>query len=201
MSLRFRLVFALSLLAGAIGFTGYAGAQGWAYYMNDVHRFSGLFPGAPSESVFDYETEAGSIIEAHRFGAARGDGRYSITVVDFTSHRDELESAVAHAAAQVRMRGTPGYDEFAQLNGIPGHAISVTEPDGRQTIAQMYLYETRLYIAEGSEPPGVAPAAHFTQSIDIHHPDGSSVNLNPGGATTREEIIAERERAAGGGGQ
>ena len=87
-------------------------------------------------------------------------------------------------------------DEFAQLNGIPGHAISITEPDGRQTISQMYLYQTRLYIAEGSEPAGVAPAAHFTQSLDIHHPDGTAVNLNPGGATTREEILEQRALGA-----
>ena len=95
--------------------------------------------------------------------------------------------------------GAPGYDEFAQLNGIPGHAISVTTPEGRQILSQFYLYETRLYIARGNEPPGVAPAAHFTQSLDIHNPDGSSVNINPGGATTREEIIEERERASAGG--
>jgi len=198
---RIRLKLAFAMIFGLLVLpqTGYA--QSWAYYMNNTHLFSGLFPGEPAESTFDYGTAGGATIAAHRFSAERGQGRYAITVVDFSGHMDELDGAVAHAAAQVRARGTPGYDAFAQLNGIPGHAISVTEPDGRQTLAQMYLYETRLYIAEGSEPPGVAPAAHFTQSIDIHNPDGSSVNVNPGGATTREEVLAERERAVQGGGQ
>jgi hypothetical protein len=155
-------------------------AQSWEYYMNDVHRFSGIFPGAPSERTYDYATANGATVPAYEFSAGRGEGRYSITVVDYSSQQGQMDGAVAHEAAKVRAMGTPGYDEFAQLNGIPGHAISVITPEGRQVISQMYLYETRLYIARGDEPPGVAPAAHFTQSIDIHHPDGSSVNINPG---------------------
>jgi hypothetical protein len=190
------LLFALALTAGLSSWPSVGHAQSWAYTYNGDYLFSGLFPGEPTESTIEYVTESGASITAHRFSGQRGEGLYSITVVDLADHMDDMENAVAHAAANVRARGTPGYDEFAQLNGIPGHAISVTEPDGRQTISQMYLYETRLYIAEGSEPAGVAPAAHFTQSLDIHHPDGSSVNLNPGGATTREEIIEQRAREA-----
>jgi len=191
-----RILFALALMAGLAAWPNAGHAQSWAYTYNDVYLFSGLFPGEPMESTIEYVTESGARIAAHRFSGRRGEGQYSITVVDFADHRVDMENAVAHAAANVRARGTPGYDEFAQLNGIPGHAISITEPDGRQTISQMYLYETRLYIAEGSEPAGVAPAAHFTQSLDIHHPDGTSVNLNPGGATTREEILENRARGA-----
>lgn len=186
------LVFAFALISGLSAWPNAGHAQSWAYYINNEHQFSGLFPGEPSEQAIDYMTENGVRIAAHEFSARRGEGQYSITVVDFAEHGDEMENAVAHAAANVRARGTPVYDEFAQLNGIPGHAISITEPDGRQTIAQMYLYQTRLYIAEGSEPAGVAPAALFTQSLDIHHLDGTSVNLNPGGATTREEILEQR---------
>jgi hypothetical protein len=199
MSLQFRLLFALGLAAGIAVIPAAANAQAWAYYMNDEHRFSGLFPGEPREASVEYTTAAGTAITAHEFLAERGEGRYSITVVDFAGHEGEMDTALAHEAASVRALGQPGYDEFAQLNGIPGHAISVITPEGRQVLSQFYLYETRLYIARGNEPPGAAPAAHFTQSLDIHHPDGSSVNLNPGGATTREEIIAERERAAGSG--
>lgn len=190
------LVFAFALMAGLSAWPNPGQAQSWAYTYNDVHLFSGLFPGEPTESEIEYTTESGATITAHRFSGRRGEGQYSITVVDFADHMEDMENAVAHAAANVRARGTPGYDEFAQLNGIPGHAISITEPDGRQTISQMYLYQTRLYIAEGSEPAGVAPAAHFTQSLDIHHPDGTAVNLNPGGATTREEILEQRALGA-----
>ena len=196
MSRQALLLFALALAAGLSAWPNDGHAQSWAYTYNDVYFFSGLFPGEPMESTIEYATESGATIAARRFSGRRGEGLYSITVVDFADHMEDMENAVAHAAANVRARGTPGYDEFAQLNGIPGHAISITEPDGRQTISQMYLYETRLYIAEGSEPAGVAPAAHFTQSLDIHHPDGTSVNLNPGGATTREEILEQRAREA-----
>ena len=196
-------LFAFALSAGFLALPNAANAQSWGYYMNDEHQFSGLFPGDPVGNAIDYTSGAGAVIAAHEFSAQRGEGRYSIKIVDFAEHRGEMDNAVAHAAANVRARGMPAYDEFAQLNGIPGHAISVTEPSGRQTISQMYLFETRLYIAEGSEPPGVAPAAHFTQSLDIHHADGTPVNLNPGGATTREEILENRAReaaeAAGGG--
>jgi len=193
-------VFSFALVAALLALPNAASAQSWAYYMNDEHQFSGLFPGEPVGHAIDYTTQAGAVIGAHEFSAQRGEGQYAITIVDFSEHMDEMENAVAHAAANVRARGTPAYDEFAQLNGIPGHAISISENNGRQTIAQMYLFETRLYIAEGSEPPGVAPAAHFTQSLDIHHADGSSVNLNPGGATTREEILENRAREAAGDG-
>ena len=196
-----RLASLLPAFVLALGFLAVAGsahAQSWAYYMNGERQFSGMFPGEPIEAQIDYTTESGAHIAAHQFSAQRGDGHYSITVVDFADNMGDMENAVAHAVAKVRARGTPAYDEFAQLNGIPGHAISVMEPNGRQTIAQMYLFETRLYIAEGSEPPNVAPAALFTQSLDIHYPDGTSVNLNPGGATTREEILENRARETAG---
>jgi len=194
------LLFAFALTTTFFVLPNTANAQSWGYYKNDEHQFSGLFPGDPVGRAVDYTAEGGIAISANEFSARRGEGRYSITIVDFAEHVGEMENAVAHAAATVRARGTPAYDEFAQLNGIPGHAISVSEPDGRQTIAQMYLFETRLYIAQGSEPPNSAPAAHFTQSLDIHHPDGSSVNLNPGGETTREEILRNRALEAEGGG-
>lgn len=190
--------FSLALLAALAAMPSTGQAQSWAYYMNDEYQFSGLFPGEPEAGAIDYTTENGASIAAHRFSAQRGEGQYSITIVDFSDQMGEMENAVAHAAANVRARGMAAYDAFAQLNGIPGHAISVTEHNGRQTIAQMYLFETRLYIAEGSEPPNVAPAAHFTQSLDIHHADGTSVNLNPGGATTREEILENRALEAAG---
>jgi hypothetical protein len=194
-------VFSFALVAALSAWPITANAQSWAYYMNDEHQFSGLFPGEPVGHAINYTTDGGASIAAHEFTAQRGKGQYSITIVDFSEHMNELETAVANAAANVRERGMPAYDEFAQLNGIPGHAISIAENNGRQTIAQMYLFETRLYIAEGSEPPGVAPAAHFTQSLDIHHADGSSVNLNAGGATTREEILENRAREAAGDGE
>jgi hypothetical protein len=190
--------FAFAVLAFSSLLPGTASAQAWAYYMNPEHQFSALFPGEPQEREITYETANGFMVPAHVFDAQRRDSHYSITVVDFSSQPGEMEGAVAHQAAMVRERGTPGYDEFAQLNGIPGHAISVVAPDGRQILSQMYLYETRLYIAEGNEPPNSPPAAHFTQSIDIHHPDGTSVNLNPRGETTRAEILQNRAREAEG---
>jgi hypothetical protein len=196
MLLHLRLVFAAGLAASIAALPALAHAQAWAYYKNDEHLFSGIFPGQPEEAAIDYTTADGTTITSHRFSAERDNDHYSITVVDFADHMDEMDTAVDHEAANVRALGTPGYDEFAQLNGIPGHAVSVVMPDGRQVISEIYLYETRLYIARGDAPPGEAPAALFTQSLDIHNPDGSSVNLNPGGATTREEIIRERERAA-----
>ncbi|MGY9107250.1 MAG: hypothetical protein ACKVG0_12120, partial [Alphaproteobacteria bacterium] len=120
-------VFSFALVAALSAWPITANAQSWAYYMNDEHQFSGLFPGEPVGHAINYTTDGGASIAAHEFTAQRGKGQYSITIVDFSEHMNELETAVANAAANVRERGMPAYDEFAQLNGIPGHAISIAD--------------------------------------------------------------------------
>lgn len=197
MSLSDRVNAALAVsLAALVAVWPSAGqAQAWQEYANLDYRFSTMFPGEPSVRDFSYTTANGVLVPAREFRAERGEGRYSMIVVDFSAHESEEDGAVAHAAAAIRQKGTPRYDEFAQLNGIPGHALSIVEPDGRQILASVYLHDHRLYIAEGSEAADSLPPVLFSQSTDITDEHGVGINLNPGGATSRAQLLQQQQEA------
>jgi hypothetical protein len=194
-----RLVARVAAAIAVIGVTiwpGIASAQAWAQYINRDLQFEIMFPGEPMIEEIAFPAPDGTTVPAHRFTATRGEGRYSMIVADFSGNAAGQDPVLDHAAASVRAKGEARYDEITQLNGVPGRALSIVEADGRQILSQMYYWEDRLYFAEGSEAAGRPPPAQFSQSMVITHPDGTGVNINPGGATTREELEALQQQNA-----
>ena len=157
-------------------------AQGWFEYVNRDYGFLVNFPAEPKVEDTTYMAAGGAPLPAKRFSAELGTGRYSVLVVDYSTRIADEDGAMAHAATVFRPKGEVRFEEPSQLDGIPGHQLSIIEPDGRQLQLQLFMYSYmgfhRLYIAEGSVAAGAAPPAAFWTSLAMVHPDGRIVNIN-----------------------
>lgn len=60
-----------------------AAAQGWAEFASRTDRFTVNFPGEPAVAQTTYTSEYGADLPARVYSAARGDERFSVTVVDY----------------------------------------------------------------------------------------------------------------------
>ena len=59
-------------------------AQGWIKYVNEGDQFIVNFPAEPQLLEVDYTTESGAIIPSRLYSVENDNGRYAITVVDYT---------------------------------------------------------------------------------------------------------------------
>jgi hypothetical protein len=160
-------------------------AANWIEYANREYGFAVNFPGNPTETDISYATASGASVGARVFSVVDGEGRYSVTVVDFSTREPDESGAIAFAAQTLRAKGEVLYDADLSLDGIPGHQMSVVEKDGRRMMAAIHLYNHRLYITEGSLGPGNMTTQQFQQSVGMIHPDGTVVNLVREGRATR----------------
>lgn len=169
------MVFFLSTLMGSEP----AEAQQWIEFEDRLWGFSINFPHEPMTERIDYTTFLGETVPARRYYAERGSARYTLTVVYFSHARHDAHTAISFAAEAIRDRGTPTYYSFADLDGIPGQMLSVTEPGGRIVQASVYFVDQRLYIAEGSVAAGEPAPSQFMQTILIIDPEGERIILDP----------------------
>ena len=158
---------------------GPAEAQQWIEFEDRAWGFSINFPHEPMSEGIDYTTFLGETVPARRFTAERGSARYTLTVVYFSHAPTDAHTAISVAAQAIRDKGTPTYDAFADLDGIPGQLLSVSAPDGRTIQASVYFVDQRLYIAEGSVVAGDSAPSQFVQSIQIIGPEGGRIILVP----------------------
>jgi hypothetical protein len=181
------MAVALSLSTGGM-------AQAWREYENRQEGFSINFPGEPKIESLPYTTASGASVPAKTYSVDIPTGRYALTFVELASRPQDEAQAIAHAVTAMRKKGTARYDETHDLDGIPGHQISVLQRDGRLMLGSVYLYNHRLYITEASVPPGAAPPQQFQQSVAMIHPDGRVVDLED-----EAEEAAERAKQQKGG--
>lgn len=174
--------------------SGVAMAQAWREYENRQEGFSINFPAEPRIESRPYATASGAMVPSKVYSVDLPTGRYALTFVDMASRPQDEAQAIAHAANALRQKGRAVYDESDNLDGIPGHQLSVRQPDGRLMLASVHLYNHRLYITESSVPPGSAPPQQFQQSVAMIHPDGRVVDLEE-----EAEEAAERAKQQKGG--
>jgi hypothetical protein len=179
---------ALSLSAGAM-------AQAWREYENRQEGFAINFPGDPKVETRPYTTASGAMVPSKVYSVDTPTGRYALTFVELANRPQDEAQAIAHAVSALRAKGRPTYDDVHELDGIPGHQISVAEPNGRLMLGSVYLYNHRLYITEASVPPGAAPPQQFQQSVAMIHPDGRVVDLEE----EAEEAAKNAKQQKGGG--
>ncbi|HEX9876193.1 MAG TPA: alpha/beta hydrolase [Gammaproteobacteria bacterium] len=173
-------------------------AQGWIEYVNETDRFIMAFPGEPIVEDTTYPTELGVTLPARRYSAGRSPSRFVLTVVDYTQaervHRErcaqlgehdcdgleagiEVRGAIAFAAWNYR-RTTEGeitYDAYAQVDGVPGHQLQITNPDGSRTFVAVHLNARRLYVLEGTVPEEAPPPVMFQQSLVVLDENGRRI--------------------------
>ena len=71
------------VLALVLSTSGSAFAQDWDLYTNKDDGFKVDFPGQPRVTETTFKSEYGADLPAHVYSAARGQERYSVTVVDY----------------------------------------------------------------------------------------------------------------------
>jgi hypothetical protein len=153
-----RMTMAVLVLASV------AQAQSWQEFVSRDFRFHINFPGEPKVDDIAYTSADGTTHKARQFHIENERGRYSLTVVDF-SQDPAHEQAPATALAPIRAKGKPVYDQPANVDGRPGHQVFVDTPDGWKIVSGAFLYDHRIYIAEGASPPGAPPPTQFQQSL------------------------------------
>lgn len=171
----FAVIIALSVGVFA---PGEAATQSWTKYVSRDLHFTINFPGTPQIEHATYASAQGHTIPAQIFSAEEGTALYKLTVVDFSGHRTLESGAVAHAAEVLMRRGVGDHNRYAYMDGLPGHHLSLTEPNGRRLQATIYLFDHRLYIVEGSDVVTAPLPSWFTYSLIITHADGTQLNLD-----------------------
>ncbi len=174
--MRSRNLFVVAILAALA--SSPAWAQGWIE-LNDLAWGVGInFPHEPVGVDIEYMSSEDRIVPGRVWAAETEGGHYSLTAVSFESDPTDSLTAVFYATAALRAKGTPTYDNYHALDGVPGWMMSVTGTDGRLIQSFSLFLNQRLYIAEGSVAPGYPPPSNFQQSITVIDATGERIVLN-----------------------
>jgi hypothetical protein len=157
---------------------GFACAQGWIEFQDLAWGVGINFPHEPVGEDIEYMTSEGTIVSGRVYTAETETGHYTLTAVSFSGEPTDSLTVVSHATAILRTKGTPTYDGYHALDGVPGWMMSVTGTDGRLIQSFVLFIDQRLYIAEGSVAPGTPPPSNFQQSITVIDPAGERIQLN-----------------------
>ncbi len=188
-------VFALSV-------SGPAFAQGWIEYASRTDFFTVNFPGEPTVRDITYPTEYRGTLPGRIHSVENGPNRYSVTVIDYTNVQDihaerlegcqalsrsnsnlcnnpwiaELEGALDYAAWKFLQRdATVTHYAYYRAERVEGRRIQLTNADRSRTFAAIHMHENRLYIFEGTVPPGAPPPGLFQQSLGFVDTEGTRV--------------------------
>ena len=187
-----RLRWFLILIAGPLH------AQGWVEYTDRSERFTMQFPGEPAIEEMTYLTELGVTLPARVYTIHNPPSRFVMTIVAYTEadriHQErceqfpayecdgleagiEVRGAIAFAAWNYRANteGEITYDAYAQVDGIRGHQLQITNPDGSRTFVAVHLEARRLYILEATVPDEAPPPIQFQQSLVILDENGRRI--------------------------
>lgn len=185
---------ALSLI---VGLAGPARAQDWTEYVNKEDGYSVNFPGQPQVREIPWQSEYGLTFAGRVYSASRGAERYTVTVVDYRDAEQkyhavprapsfqqsiywqiDIQGSIQYAATKF-FRQRPGakvhYDAWHYIDLVEGHMLHLTNADQTVTHASIYLHENRLYVLEGTVPPGAAEPGLFTQSLGFLDANGQRV--------------------------
>jgi hypothetical protein len=146
-------------------------------YIYCQYRVAAIFPGEPMIRDFTY-TNGSWMVPARQFYVERGMDRYSVTIADFSKGGPAIDDTIVeNAAIAIRQRGEVRV-QFPEdyTPGIPGRQLNIAQPDGRLTLASIYMADHRLYIAESSAPPSDFAALQLEQSMLLIDANGRDLN-------------------------
>jgi hypothetical protein len=181
----------------ALFLSGAASAQVWEEYVNRGDFFTVNFPGDPTVQEITYKTAKGTSLPAHVYTAQDAKGRYTMTVVDYsTASQDELAGAVDEAAKAIRAKGTPKYDEVNMLDMHRSWRITVETPDKRRILGEILAADNkRLYISQADTALNVPPPAQFSVSLQILDKDGVRIRNKEVKGERPDEVVPVTEAA------
>ena len=185
--------------------SGPAFAQGWIQYVSLADFFNVNFPSEPEVRDITYPTEYGVTLPARLHSVENGPNRYSVTVVDYANveevHAKRLEGCGDPSRSNANLCGNPWINElrgamdyaafsflqrdatvthYAYYNAerVEGRRIQLTNADRSRTFVAIHLHENRLYVLEGTAPPGAPPPALFQQSLGFIDEKGIRVRYD-----------------------
>src|SRR5262245_22016886 len=175
----------VAVLVGALPFLQGAAVErestyGENVYVNCQYRFAAIFPRAPMVRDMTY-TASGKSAPAREFYVEQGANRFSVIIANFASGPAVDEQLVEVAAVPLRQTGKIIYQAGDVYDpGIPGRQINVSQPNGLQHRASVYMHDHRLYITRSIAPEGNFPALQFEQSVSIIDANGTDLDKNVG---------------------
>jgi hypothetical protein len=194
------VAFTLLLLA-----PGVAVAQEWQEYTSLQDGFRLNFPGRPAVATGTWTSQLNYVLPSRVYSAERGRERYSVTVIDYGSieqqgieracppgnancranapatlgpgyaHHDE-RGAIVYATFKLLQRGaTLNYLTWEWQDLVEGHIVQLTNADQSRTFAWVGMHQHKLYIIEGTVPPGFPEPGLFQQSMQWIDTDGRGI--------------------------
>ena len=167
-------LFRLSLVpaVAALFLSGAVYAQTWDTYVNRDNFFSINLPGEPTVTDAPYKTAKGTTLMARVFTAVsppgtRLAGKYTVTVVDYSSAKGEIPTAVEQAENAIRAKGTVKYEG---INNIDLHLTKrlTVETATTRTLAEILMAaNNRLYITQAETALNIPPPAIFQAALQI----------------------------------
>jgi hypothetical protein len=170
-------------------------AQEWVEFASREDRFTCLFPTQPKITETTYLSQHEANLPARVYSATQGKSLYSVTVVDYNqAQRILTEKAKSCPAGAEPCLGGPG-DEghwkadirgaidwatwqlmkrdvrvtlfvWAAMDLVEGRQLQLTSnADKSRIFAGIFMHQNKLYITEGTVPPGYPEPALFQQSL------------------------------------
>ena len=176
-----------------LSISGYLFAQDVEFASRE-DRFTCVFPTQPQVKETTYLSQQGANLPSRIYSASQGQSHYSITVVDYNqAQRILTEKAKSCPAGAEPCLGGPG-DEghwksdirgaidwatwqimkrdskvtllvWAAMDLVEGRQMQLTNPDKSRTFIGIFMHQNKLYISEGTVPPGYPEPALFQQSL------------------------------------
>jgi hypothetical protein len=157
-------------------------------------RFTCVFPTQPKVTEIMYQSQHEAYLPARVYAASQGQSRYSVTVVDYNQAKriltekakscpvgaepclggpgdeghwkSDIRGAVDWATWQIMKRDTKvTLFVWASMDGVEGRQMQLTNADKSRTFVGIFMHENKLYISEGTVPPGYPEPALFQQSL------------------------------------
>jgi hypothetical protein len=178
-----RIAFASTVLMSAAAFAQTVQPGPSLTYKNLDYRFGVIFPGQAQPMARDvtYTTKDGMTVPARQFYLEQPGARYSVTLVKLPNAQPVDKAHVDFTAEQLLKKGTAQFNySYCYDPGIPGRQLNMTEPNGNQLRASVYMWDRELYITEASAPAGNSDALQFEQSITILDPMGNDLDNGQG---------------------
>ena len=190
-----------SLVTAALilGLTTASFAQSWIQYSSRADTFAVNFPGEPKVEDINYVTEFGIALPGHFYSAGSGGSRYSVTVVDYSTAeklhteraalcrknggeadacqndwRGDVQGSIVYASWKLIQRNAKvTFFGWSVVDQVEGQRLHLTNADKSRTFAEIHRHGTRLYILEGTVPPGDPEPGLFQQSLMFLDEEGN----------------------------
>ena len=157
-------------------------------------RFTCVFPTQPKVTETTYLSQHEANLPARVYSATQGQSRYSVTVVDYNQAeriltekakscpagaepclggpgdeghwRTDIRGAIDWATWQIMKRDTKvTLLVWAAMDLVEGRQLQLTNADKSRTFVGIFMHQNKLYIIEGTVPPGYPEPALFQQSL------------------------------------